>query len=100
MYPIVQRWMCIVRGDTEEEAFDNLIDALEGFIISCFERGYLEEVLQESGVKFTIDPEPATKEIPEIASVPAVPSTNLVLLSLIESSPYAQDAQDYAAALA
>lgn len=37
------------QGDTEEEAKKNLVEALTGFIITCFEMGTLSEVLKNSG---------------------------------------------------
>jgi len=37
------------QGDTEEEAKKNLVEALTGFIITCFEMGTLSEVLRSSG---------------------------------------------------
>jgi predicted RNase H-like HicB family nuclease len=37
------------QGDTEEEAKNNLVEALTGFILTCFEMGTLSEVLRNSG---------------------------------------------------
>ena len=37
------------QGHTREEARQNLIDALDFFLESCFERGTLEEVLRDAG---------------------------------------------------
>jgi len=37
------------QGPTEERALDNLRDAIRGFLADCFERGTLEEVLQQAG---------------------------------------------------
>lgn len=37
------------QGPTKEKALDNLRDAVRGFLSDCFERGTLEEVLQEAG---------------------------------------------------
>jgi predicted RNase H-like HicB family nuclease len=37
------------QGETEKKAFENLKEALELFLISCFERGTLEAVLKECG---------------------------------------------------
>ena len=37
------------QGDTEEDAKKNLIEALTGFIITCYEMGTLSEVLRNSG---------------------------------------------------
>lgn len=45
------------QGKTKKEAQNNLRDALELFLTSCFERGVLEEVLREAGFS------PATEEM-------------------------------------
>jgi predicted RNase H-like HicB family nuclease len=37
------------QGPTKEKALDNLRDAIRGFLADCFERGTLEEVLQQAG---------------------------------------------------
>ena len=37
------------QGKTRAEAEQNLRDALESFLVSCHERGTLDEVLRESG---------------------------------------------------
>ncbi len=37
------------QGDTEQEALDNLSEALRLFILSYFERGRLERVLKDRG---------------------------------------------------
>ena len=37
------------QGDTEKKATDNLSEALSLFLISCLERGTLEQVLRECG---------------------------------------------------
>ena len=37
------------QGDTEEEAKKNLIEALAGFIVTCYEMGTLSAVLKDSG---------------------------------------------------
>jgi predicted RNase H-like HicB family nuclease len=37
------------QGETEKEAIDNLSEALSLFLISCLERGTLEQVLRECG---------------------------------------------------
>lgn len=39
------------QGKTKKAALDNLKEALELFLVSCFERGTLEQVLKESGFK-------------------------------------------------
>jgi len=37
------------QGDTEEIAKKNLVEALSLFLVSCFERGTLDEVLKKCG---------------------------------------------------
>jgi len=37
------------QGKTRQEAERNLVDALASFLISCYERGTLGDVLRESG---------------------------------------------------
>ena len=37
------------QGHTRDEAERNLIDALTSFLIRCYERGTLDEVLREAG---------------------------------------------------
>lgn len=37
------------QGHTREEAQRNLVDALVSFMISCYERGTLDEVLRDAG---------------------------------------------------
>lgn len=39
------------QGKTESKARDNLFDALSLFLTSCYERGVLDEVLKESGLR-------------------------------------------------
>ncbi|MFC1731038.1 type II toxin-antitoxin system HicB family antitoxin [candidate division KSB1 bacterium] len=39
------------QGESLDEAKDNLADALSLFFISCFERGTLDDVLKECGLK-------------------------------------------------
>lgn len=39
----------VSQGDTESEAKENLKEALELFLLGCFEMGTLEEVLRRSG---------------------------------------------------
>ncbi len=39
------------QGDTEEVAKQNLIEAITAFVISCFNRGTLEDVLKDCGFK-------------------------------------------------
>jgi predicted RNase H-like HicB family nuclease len=37
------------QGHTRDEAERNLVDALASFLISCYERGTLDEALREAG---------------------------------------------------
>lgn len=37
------------QGDTEKQALDNLIEALQLFVETCYEQGTLEQVLQAQG---------------------------------------------------
>lgn len=39
------------QGETEKKALDNLVEALRLFLVSCFERGTLDEVLADCGFK-------------------------------------------------
>lgn len=39
------------QGDTEEEAWKNIGEAIKLFVTTCFERGTLEEVLKHCGFK-------------------------------------------------
>lgn len=41
------------QGRTKEEARKNIEDALQLFLISCHERGALDEALKQCGFKFT-----------------------------------------------
>lgn len=48
------------QGEDEHAAIRNLVDALIGFFVSCFERGTLDEVLRESGFR------PASGNLPPV----------------------------------
>lgn len=37
------------QGETEKRALDNLVEAITLFLLSCFERGTLDDVLKERG---------------------------------------------------
>src|SRR3972149_1828415 len=39
------------QGETEDEARENIIEAIRLFIVSCFEKGTLDSVLKECGFK-------------------------------------------------
>lgn len=41
----------LTQGDTRTEARNNLVEAIQLFLMSCFERGTLDEVLRESGFR-------------------------------------------------
>lgn len=43
------------QGYTEEEALENIVDALQLFIVSCYERGTLDEVLSDCGFELADD---------------------------------------------
>ena len=50
------------QGDTEDEASANLIEALQLFVQSCYERGTLDAVMKERG--FTVEQDsPATVQV-------------------------------------
>ena len=44
--PVLDVWS---QGETKTEAKENLREALQLFLIDCFERGTLDKVLKESG---------------------------------------------------
>ena len=44
--PILDVW---TQGETQEKAKENLGEALQMFLLDCFERGTLEQVLKECG---------------------------------------------------
>jgi len=44
--PVLDVWS---QGDTRSKATENLREALQLFLIDCFERGTLDKVLKESG---------------------------------------------------
>ena len=55
------------QGETEEEAMDNLAEALQLFVESCRERGTLDTVLKECG--FQVDPaRPSIGQLPSSRS--------------------------------
>ena len=39
------------QGKTKKEALDNIHEALNIFLVSCFDRGTLDEVMKQCGVK-------------------------------------------------
>ena len=41
------------QGETEQEALENLFEATQLFVLSCFERGTLNQVLKESGFELS-----------------------------------------------
>lgn len=58
--PILDVWS---QGEDKEEALSNLIAALTGFFVSCFERGTLDAVLRECG--FSMAAQPKRQRIPK-----------------------------------
>ena len=48
------------QGETKEKALENLKEAVELFIITCFERGTLDEVLKQCG--FTLSKQKRTSK--------------------------------------
>ena len=46
------------QGPTEETALDNLVEALQLFVESCYARGTLDRVLKDCGFEPDADPEP------------------------------------------
>ena len=44
------------QGYTEEEAIKNIVEALQLFIESCYDRGVLPQVLKDSGFKLSRQP--------------------------------------------
>lgn len=53
------------QGKTKQEAERNLVNALASFLISCFERGTLDEVLKESGFVPSVDREKSNTSLPK-----------------------------------
>ena len=49
------------QGDTEVSAIANLTEAIQLFLLSCFERGTLGTVLRESGFRRADHPSPETE---------------------------------------
>ncbi len=59
--PVLDVWS---QGETKTEAAENLRDALQLFLIDCFERGTLDKVLKESG--FTAAKTPPKKQMSKL----------------------------------
>lgn len=55
--PVLDVWS---QGDTREKAKENLREALQLFLIDCFERGALDKVLKDCG--FTATKTPLSKK--------------------------------------
>ena len=51
----------VTQGETEKKAKSNLVDAIEGFLSTCFDMGTLDAVLKECG--FTLQ-QPKRKQKP------------------------------------
>ena len=60
------------QGDTEEEAKENLAEALTGFIMVCHEMGTIFEVLKKAGFVPGIEekPEPPTDNKIDLIDIP------------------------------
>jgi len=61
------------QGNTENEAKDNLVEALSLFFLSCYERGTLDQVMKESGFdigKFEKQPAPLKQTDLNFVDVP------------------------------
>ena len=59
--PVLDVWS---QGETKTEAAENLRDALQLFLIDCFDRGTLDKVLKESG--FTAARTPPKKRMSKL----------------------------------
>ena len=70
------------QGDTEQEAKDNLNEALRLFVTSCYRRGTLEQVLKDCG--FEPDADPAPPEDAHVAHVPCLWSPPVPRLRLAD----------------
>ena len=55
--PVLDVWS---QGETKEKAIDNLREALQLFLLDCFERGTLDKVLKECG--FAASRKPISKK--------------------------------------
>ena len=62
MCPVLDVWS---QGETRTEAKENLREALQLFLIDCFERGTLDKVLKESG--FTAARTPIKEQSPKLS---------------------------------
>jgi len=71
------------QGNDENEAIDNIKEAISSFLISCFERGVLDAVLKECGFSPVKPPKESVKEYNELVEIP-VP---LYLLNKNSRSP-------------
>ena len=60
------------QGETEQQARKNLGEAITLFLISCFERGTLDEVLKKCGFRPEYQPhkETQSKNPPELLNIP------------------------------
>lgn len=61
------------QGYTNKEAKDNLVEALQLFIISCLERGVLEKVLLDAGMRPIAVEKHRTTPIPQGCQALSVP---------------------------
>lgn len=58
------------QGETEAKARDSLIEALQAFLESCYERGVLDDVLKESGFRPASPPAEAAHDDNRTLNVP------------------------------
>ena len=52
------------QGSTQDEALENIVEALELFIESCYSRGCLDEVLKDCG--FALESSPGSQRSPRL----------------------------------
>ncbi|MCU7840885.1 MAG: type II toxin-antitoxin system HicB family antitoxin [Candidatus Thiodiazotropha sp. (ex Troendleina suluensis)] len=69
------------QGDTHDKAVSNIIEALQLFISSCYERGTLDKVLKESGFH----------SAPGIESIPVDEGMEIVDVPLPLMANYAEN---------
>ena len=74
------------QGSSKKEALVNLIEAIQLFVESCFERGTLEQVLQSCGFEFT----PDLNKVPKLQARRASAECVKVPLSLLIARKHAE----------
>lgn len=60
----------VSQGATQAEAKKNLEEAIQLFLISCYERGVLDDALKQCGFKFASVQAPGKKQQGETITVP------------------------------